>query len=1238
MVLTLPEPEAAILFPRFVNPMATSVPAAQTTLIIRHIPESNPPSFMVVRHDGKSSQPIVVESPVGFPVEGRPDDLLRELRWYLEKFLDYPFPPETDHADRIQTALRAWGEQAFKALFHDHSAGRMFEAVASESYSNLHLQISSDDPHVLAWPWEALYDPELGFLAHTCQIERRLNTVRNPQKLAQSLPKDRVNILLVVARPYGERDVSFRSIARPLVELIEKEKLPSSVELLRPPTFDNLRKHLREKPGYYHILHFDGHGAYSPESTGNAEYTYQGERGELVFETEEGEPDEIPAEKLSALLRECAVPAMVLNACQSAMVGADSKDPFSSVAMALLRSGMRDVVAMAYSLYVSGAQQFLPEFYRRLFATGSMAVAVRAGRQQMWQHDKRACVRGEFQLQDWLLPVLYRQDPLDFSFAAEANTEGHRSKLPEELRREKNLYGFIGRDSAILNLERAMRRAPAGILIQGLGGVGKTTLARGFLQWVDQTGGLEYPPFWFSFQEIRSAEYVLNRMGEAVFGNNFSTLAMDKKIEALAGALHEHPFLIVWDNFESAAGIPGTAITANLPESDRLLLVRFLDELRGGKTKIIITSRSAEDWLGPQRRYLLPLGGLDGEERWEYCNAILHDFGKPINQNDKDLVELMNLLGGHPLAMRAILPRLEKMTAAQVLSALRSNLTDLKIEGDPDQNKLYATLQFVTQSVPEQLKPLLILVGLHEGFVDADYLEAMAKQVDNAWSRSRIDTLMQMLVSAGLLRDIGRSTYQMHPLLTTYLRSSQISDASEEVRNHCSRAFVGVMGAIADHLTPRELHEQRLPFHLHGQNFHYALAEAERLQMPDEMAAITQSLAAFAQRNRNFSAAQRLYEHLAEQSACANDYEGQAAAYHQLGRIAEEQWDLVTAEKWYHKSLAIEEELGNETGAATSYHTLGSVALLKNDLRGAEQWYRKSLAINEKLHNDPILAMTYHQLGMVAAEQRNFVAAEQWYRRSLAMKRKEGDQYGVATTYHQLGIIAQKQNDFVAAKRWYGKSLNITEKLGNEHLAASTYHQLGMIAQHQRVFTAAEQWYRKSLAIEEKQANEHGAAQTYYQLGRVAEEQRDFAGAEQWYRKSLAIEEKQGDEHGTASTYLQLGSIAQEQQNFASAEQWYRKALTIFERLGDEHGAAQTYLALAMLASMQGYFLESGELLIKSARIFFHDQVNVEAIPTLRQLFTSLCDDAAPEDQPKLRKMWQEAGLGELAQNDSTTE
>ncbi len=237
--------------------------AITQTLQIKQVPGVDPPKFQVLRPpDGKTGEPAEVPSPAGFPVEGRPDsDLMKELRWYLEVFLDYPFSPETEHAERVRDALRSWGRQAFDALFAGRANSRMFDA-ASGDYAQLHLQIWSDDPQVLAWPWEALCDSEAGVLAHTCQIERRLSKdVRDPQPLSAKLPSDRVNILLVTARPY-KNDVHYRSISRPLVELIEKHKLPAHVDVLRPPTFDQLREHLRRHPGHYHILHFDGHGSY----------------------------------------------------------------------------------------------------------------------------------------------------------------------------------------------------------------------------------------------------------------------------------------------------------------------------------------------------------------------------------------------------------------------------------------------------------------------------------------------------------------------------------------------------------------------------------------------------------------------------------------------------------------------------------------------------------------------------------------------------------------------------------------------------------------------------------------------------------------------------------------------------------------------------------------------------------------------------------------------------------------
>jgi tetratricopeptide (TPR) repeat protein len=1256
------------------------------TLCIKHVPgdaaadaagAGRAESFFIARPDGRATRPGDVPSPAGYPVPNRPDSsLLRELRWYLEEFLDYPFPPYTDRAAHMMTALRAWGREAFNALFEGRDQLQLFETAVAGGHHRLQLQVWSDDPEILGWPWEALVDPQTGFLAHVSAIERRLNTVRDPNPLSDALPRDRINILLVTARPY-ERDVRYRSISRPLVELVRREGLRAHVHLLRPPTFDRLREHLQERPGFYHVLHFDGHGAYGPAQAGAGawvanQHLFHAIEGRLIFEGPDGKPDAIAAETLSVLLREHAVPAVVLNACQSAMVDSRAADPFASVATALLRSGVRSVTAMAYSLYVSAAQEFLPAFYRRLFEKGDMAEGVRAGRQRLLTHKKRTSPRGKFELEDWLVPVIYQQDRLDLTFA---NTPAQKAaqptnQLPAATRDEP--FGFIGRDGELLALERALRGPVAGILINGLGGSGKTTLARGLVEWLTVTEGLERGCWWFNFQDIRSAEYIFNQIGEALFGGQFATISsLEAKATRIAEELRPHHALIVWDNFEVAAG--GGGMTGTLSSEDLASLLFFLRHLRGGATKVVITSRSEETWLGIERRKV-PLGGLDGEERWEFCDRILESLGISVDRNNEDIAKLMALLGGHPLSMRAILPELEKRSAADLAAALRTNLTQLRDQNDA-QAKILATLRYVEQSLPTDLRALLIPLGLHERHVDADYLEFIAKQAPGRWQRSQVDEFCRALVSAGLLQDRGQSIYEMHPALTGYLRSTLVTRADSNVINAWTVAFVNVMAALAASLAPKPLHDQRFNFQIHGASFHSALKEAERLSRLDAAAALMYSLAIFAlntrafreahdlfsrlevlgqksenaqilisayhqlgiiaQEQRDFEAANRWYRKALVLAEEHGDERSAAGTYHQLGIIAQEQQDLGAAEAWYRKSLAIEKKLSNEPGVAISYHHLGVIAQQQRDFGSAAMWYRESLAIEEKLGNELGVALCYHQLGMVAQEQRDFGAAEVWYRKSLAIQEQQGNEHGAASTYHQLGVIAQERRNFDAAEVWYRKSLAIEEKQGNEHGAAATYHHLGMVAQEQRDCAAAEAWYRKSLAIKEKQGNEHGASTTYHHLGMVAQEQREFAAAEAWYRKSLAIKEKLGNEHGASLTCHQLGLLAQVQRDFDAATAWYRKSLAVKEKQGDEHGAASTYHQLGRLAEEQRDFEAAGQAYIQAIRRFLAT-ASPHNLAIAARSFLRLLSAASESEQTQLRDAWRDAGLGPLPSIDET--
>lgn len=1160
---------------------------------------------------------------------------MHELRWYLEHFLDYPFYPETVHADRILDALKAWGAQAYAALFSPCDMETWLAGAGA-------VKIRSDAPHILTWPWEALFNPREGYLARRHGFERMFKSLPDAIPI-WALPEDRVNILLVVARPFDE-DVRYGSVARPLIDLIRSEKLAVHVDVLRPPTFEQLRMHLQAKRNFYHVLHFDCHGNSSGGEHANG-HSPHGAGGYLIFEHKSGGPEDIAARDLGQFAREHSVPLVILNACQSAQLDPNAEDAFASVATALLQGGVRSVIAMAYSLYVGGAQLFLPAFYRELLIRGGVAEAVRAGRLEMLTHQTRAA--GE--MQDWLVPVLYQQNPLPFSFA-QTNPSPFQSRLPVELQ-DRGGQVFIGRDGSIRELEHALHRPTPAILIRGLAGIGKTTLARAFLHWLDDTGGIDSAQ-WFDFRDIYSSEYVINQIGEVFCGPDFR-ISMNK-LDLLGDALKGRRILIVWDNFECAA--------SHLKDQDRSELLALLDVLRDKRTKVIVASRTSEEWLGSMRCFDLALRGLVGEDRWAYCEAILRDVGLGIDHSDPDLGVLIEQLAGHPLAMRAVLPKLAATSPTTVLAALRSNLTQVGLDISPEQRQLFAALHFVEQELEEDLRPLLKLIGLHEGYFDADLLEAMAKQVDSGWTREHIDRLSTALYSAGLAQPRVKAVSETHPLLSTYLRS-EVVPASDQ----CQRAFVNVMATLAGKLTPQNTHQPRVPLLLNRANFYVALGLAERLSMDWHFAALTQCLAVCAQDSRDNRESARLFEMLVQHWSARGDLAGEASACHQLGMIAQAEGDAGRARTWYFRSIAIEEQQGNLKGAAITYHQLGRVAEGEQDLDGARHWYIKSLSIFEAGEDSPYLSSTYHQLGSIAESQSNLALARDWYQKSLVVKEKQGDLSGAALTYQQLGSLAEEDRDFGTARAWYRKSLTILRQQGNLQAIAVAYHQLGLIDQQEREFgrarmwylraiaikeklgdlasaaityhgmgriaeeqgdlETASDWYRKSLAISEKEGVSGTAALAYHQLGSVAEEKRDFTSALNWYRKSLLLEEEQGNLQGIAHSYHQLGSVARKQREFATARDWLQKSLAISKEQQDDHASSITSGELGIIAGLEGNAEECGKWMIRSVAglLKTHDPSAAEANVENLMLFY---DRASSVDKQKIEAYWQEADVG----------
>ncbi|MCL6752634.1 CHAT domain-containing protein, partial [Nostoc sp. CCCryo 231-06] len=542
-----------------------------------------------------------------------------ELRWYLEDYLKFPYGIFPDNAAKIEQKLQHWGQHLFELVFRSTEKGReFFQEATREGLDKCELGIISDNANVLNLPWELLYSPDYQFLAPSLAGMYRSLSTQGVKAPLPPMPDDQLNILLVIARPYDEQDVNFKTIARPLLAALQPIRQRVNLKVLRPPSLKAFEAELQANKGFYHIVHFDGHGNFDSET-----------QGVLIFEDEQGNEQAVSAREIAQYLTDCRVPIFVLNACKSGQVG---EEAFSSVAGQLVKLGAKGVVAMAYSVYAKGAEHFVGRLYGELVRGECIATAVAAGRKSMSIDKMRPSPKGNLPLQDWLVPVLYQQEPYTpfvpkktaSSFAdlmAQADNTPESSKavgLPDE-----SAYGFIGRDYEILRLERAFRQNHL-VLVEGMGGVGKTELAAGFARWLDDTQGREYT-FFTSFEQGAGLSQVINQLGRALGGERFSQMMPEQQEDVVRQYLQTHSCLLIWDNFEPVNGFP-TGNEPLLSGEERNKLKRFLKELRGGKSWVLITSRREEPWLDCGYS-LINLRGLSQADAQELAAKILQTVG-----------------------------------------------------------------------------------------------------------------------------------------------------------------------------------------------------------------------------------------------------------------------------------------------------------------------------------------------------------------------------------------------------------------------------------------------------------------------------------------------------------------------------------------------------------------------------------------------------------------------------------
>jgi tetratricopeptide (TPR) repeat protein len=1164
------------------------------------------------------------------------------LEWYFEEHLKFPFTNQVK-AQEAAASVITYGENLFAQVFASEPHILVaYETAAKVGLNPLQIEVVGQ-PSFHAFHWEALKDLKaIQPLALQATIVRK--NVGSQILPVTVPPSPTINLLIVTARPRGKLDIGYRTISRPLVDSLRQDKLSVNIDIVRPGTYKALENHLRVMTeqhgvGYYHVVHFDVHGSvlsyphirhllgkrYGRDKL----QPYTEAKAFLFFEREKDNgADPLEASELAKLLKTYQIPIAILNACQSGKQVGEQEPNLGSY---LVQEGVQLVLAMSYSVTVTAAELLMRTLYQQIFAGSDLSLAIRTARSELYQcKGRQAYYNQTIDLEDWLLPVLYENQPQRLMPRPFTPSEKalFRGKEAERYRPTVPTYGFVGRDLDILQIEKLLLTRRNLLLIRGMGGVGKTTLLQHLADWWQRTGFIKQV-FYFGYDEkAYTQQQILDTIARRLMNKaeyiDFQPLLPEAQLAKLSQMLCAHRHLLILDNLESITGT-NLAIPHTLPAEEQRVLQSLLATLVGGQTLVLLGSRAEEAWLSPGTfaENVYDLAGLDAEAASILADRILERYKATRYRKDENLPRLLKLLAGFPLALEVVLTNLAHQTPAEVFAALQAG--DVKI--DPKSNTQERTksillcIDYSHSNLSPEAQQLLLCLAPFASVFDTDMLELYTHHLGqqptlNTLPLERLSEAIHEAENWGLLSADPDNPNFVHlqPTFPYFLRNRLQTLEQAEVWQSIETAFRQYYGergiTLKEMLESKDQQEQE-----QGQNrirLEYEnLITALNLALDAEVSihniydAIFQYLEATENRDQGLKLGEavlkrleaypsekmvgRIYLDLTEVTDSIARWYLKLKQYEKAEALYQRTLDLLFKYKGFNSELSEAEIAGKLT--AIYYNRLGRAAEGQKHWFKAEQYYLQALQNEEKyidVRDGMTYARIYHHLGNVKLGQREWTQAETYYQKALQIYKTLIGHTALieqARTYDCLGLVSYEQGNWSKAEQHYLQTLYIYRQLNTRYEQAQSYLYLGVLTQKQGQWAKAEQYYQQALQIDIEYNNRYRQGQIYHNLGKVVMELGQWVQAEQYYQRALQIYIEYHDRYEQARTHAELGVLAMEQQQWAMAEQYLQQALQVEIEYNDHYNQAKTYRFLGMVVQEQQQWAKAEQYLQQALQV-----------------------------------------------------
>ncbi|MDZ7657902.1 serine/threonine-protein kinase [Fodinibius sp.] len=289
-----------------------------------------------------------------------------------------------------------------------------------------------------------------------------------------------------------------------------------------------------------------------------------------------------------------------------------------------------------------------------------------------------------------------------------------------------------------------------------------------------------------------------------------------------------------------------------------------------------------------------------------------------------------------------------------------------------------------------------------------------------------------------------------------------------------------------------------------------------------------------------------------------------AASLNSWGEYNMEIGKYDTAKKYFKKSAAVYNSLGNKNKYASIIGELGWIDYRNGDYERADSLLRKALEINRTVHGSESrqAGTDLQYLGWIKNAQGQYDKADSLFREALSIRKSAlGENHRlVAQTLQSLGRTLYNKNDYAKAEEIERQALDLQQRIYDQDHPdiATSLRILGLINMRQEEFPKAKTYFEDALDMRLNFLGEHhpDVLKTQNDLGSIHFFEGNYMKAADLFKQVVASnKEVRGPDHPEVATSLNnLAMSLRKADRKDEAIEYYKEALEIGRKnYSEEH-------------------------------------------------------------------------------------